>query len=300
MLVLEGADGCGQMLRGVPPRAATPTLRCDIHLESWAGLDRTARDAQRNNHEKENKEKGKEDLEGMVRVKKKVKARVKEVKVKVKEAKEAKEKEKKVKKSREAKCMPPEQFRGWRTGNDTVQCKHSILGLGRAQRWKGEHHEKEKKESERRESESRQTSEAWRCTWLSDVFLGMLASLVDVTAFSRRTCSLPAGHEDTVADSVLTLLDAATNDLAQLIMHLDLKVTPGTPTPAKGPIVPSLDPSSPCGRMPSCVLSPMPQADMIGWLTVNMSPPRVSLPARALRGDIPALPHDDAIPMPVT
>ncbi|KAJ7126033.1 hypothetical protein C8R44DRAFT_733950 [Mycena epipterygia] len=44
--------------------------------------------------------------------------------------------------------------------------------------------------------------------------------------------------EDTAADGVLTLLDAATNDLAQLITHLDLEATPGTPSPARGPIVP--------------------------------------------------------------
>ncbi|KAJ6577467.1 hypothetical protein B0H19DRAFT_561509 [Mycena capillaripes] len=44
--------------------------------------------------------------------------------------------------------------------------------------------------------------------------------------------------EDSVADGVLTLLDAATNDLAQLITHLDLEATPGTPSPGRGPIVP--------------------------------------------------------------
>ncbi|KAJ7115597.1 hypothetical protein C8R43DRAFT_1038570 [Mycena crocata] len=47
--------------------------------------------------------------------------------------------------------------------------------------------------------------------------------------------------EDTPADGVLTLLDAATNDLAQLITHLNLEATPGTPSPARGPIVPRND-----------------------------------------------------------
>jgi hypothetical protein len=37
---------------------------------------------------------------------------------------------------------------------------------------------------------------------------------------------------------VLTLLDAATNDLAQLITHLDLEGTPMTPSPGRGPIIP--------------------------------------------------------------
>ncbi|KAJ7620088.1 hypothetical protein FB45DRAFT_839417 [Roridomyces roridus] len=48
----------------------------------------------------------------------------------------------------------------------------------------------------------------------------------------------PRGATDG-ADNVLNLLDAATNDLAQLINHLDLEATPGnTPSPARAPIVP--------------------------------------------------------------
>ncbi|KAJ7473614.1 hypothetical protein B0H11DRAFT_2036563 [Mycena galericulata] len=54
-----------------------------------------------------------------------------------------------------------------------------------------------------------------------------------------RSKSRPRGIiDDVTADGVLTLLDAATNDLAQLITHLDLEATPGTPSPARGPIVP--------------------------------------------------------------
>ncbi|KAJ7667434.1 hypothetical protein B0H17DRAFT_254379 [Mycena rosella] len=55
--------------------------------------------------------------------------------------------------------------------------------------------------------------------------------------------------EDTPADGVLTLLDAATNDLAQLVTHLGLEATPGTPSPARGPIVPRKEwQDSPTGK----------------------------------------------------
>ncbi|KAJ6511227.1 hypothetical protein DFH09DRAFT_999601 [Mycena vulgaris] len=55
--------------------------------------------------------------------------------------------------------------------------------------------------------------------------------------------------EDTPADGVLNLLDAATNDLAQLITHLDLEATPGTPSPSRGPIVPRKEwQESPTGK----------------------------------------------------
>ncbi|KAJ7459292.1 hypothetical protein FB451DRAFT_1046300 [Mycena latifolia] len=55
--------------------------------------------------------------------------------------------------------------------------------------------------------------------------------------------------EDTAADGVLTLLSAATNDLAQLITHLDLEATPGTPSPARGHIVPRKEwQDSPTGK----------------------------------------------------
>ncbi|KAJ7132975.1 hypothetical protein C8R46DRAFT_1048292 [Mycena filopes] len=55
--------------------------------------------------------------------------------------------------------------------------------------------------------------------------------------------------EDTPADGVLTLLDAATNDLAQLITHLNLDATPGTPSPARGAIVPRKEwQDSPTGK----------------------------------------------------
>ncbi|KAJ6514305.1 hypothetical protein C8R47DRAFT_962300 [Mycena vitilis] len=54
-----------------------------------------------------------------------------------------------------------------------------------------------------------------------------------------RGKSRPRGIiEDSAADGVLNLLDAATNDLAQLITHLDLEATPGTPSPGRGPMVP--------------------------------------------------------------
>ncbi|KAF7339245.1 hypothetical protein MVEN_02002300 [Mycena venus] len=66
----------------------------------------------------------------------------------------------------------------------------------------------------------------------------------------RAVKSRPRGIiEDTAADGVLTLLDAATNDLAQLITHLDLEATPGTPSPGRGPIVPRAEwQESPTGK----------------------------------------------------
>ncbi|KAJ7042702.1 hypothetical protein C8F04DRAFT_1176309 [Mycena alexandri] len=55
--------------------------------------------------------------------------------------------------------------------------------------------------------------------------------------------------EDAPADGVLTLLDAATNDLAQLITHLNLDATPGTPSPARGTFVPRKEwQDSPTGK----------------------------------------------------
>ncbi|KAJ7785840.1 hypothetical protein B0H16DRAFT_1354701 [Mycena metata] len=55
--------------------------------------------------------------------------------------------------------------------------------------------------------------------------------------------------EDAPADGILTLLDAATNDLAQLITHLNLDATPGTPSPAKGAFVPRKEwQDSPTGK----------------------------------------------------
>ncbi|KAJ6505350.1 hypothetical protein C8R45DRAFT_861122 [Mycena sanguinolenta] len=44
--------------------------------------------------------------------------------------------------------------------------------------------------------------------------------------------------EDAAADGVLQLLDAATNDLAQLITHLNLEGTPATPSPSRGHLIP--------------------------------------------------------------
>ncbi|KAK7014020.1 hypothetical protein R3P38DRAFT_2720656 [Favolaschia claudopus] len=49
----------------------------------------------------------------------------------------------------------------------------------------------------------------------------------------------PRGIVENGADSVLNLLDAATNDLAQLITHLDLEGTPAnTPSPGRVPMIP--------------------------------------------------------------
>ncbi|KAJ7088519.1 hypothetical protein B0H15DRAFT_841620 [Mycena belliarum] len=69
-------------------------------------------------------------------------------------------------------------------------------------------------------------------------------------ALLGRAKSRPRGIiEDTAGDGVLTLLDAATNDLAKLITHLDLEGTPGTPSPGRGPIVPRKEwQDSPTGK----------------------------------------------------
>ncbi|KAJ6601498.1 hypothetical protein B0H10DRAFT_2319721 [Mycena sp. CBHHK59/15] len=204
-----------------------------------------------------------------------------------------------------------------------------------------EKEKKEKKESERRERESRQTSEGRRRTPLSDAFPGMSASLVDVAAFVGGGEDAVGPRLERVADagspapasglgghapcprglkirrrtvSVLTLLDAATNDLAQLITHLDLEATPGTPTPAKGPIVPRKEwEDSPTGKSktlrPSMgsVISLRPYAQLRAltnaasrhdWMADGQHVSASCVPARALRGDVPAPPHDDAVPEP--
>ncbi|KAJ6619274.1 hypothetical protein B0H10DRAFT_2216971 [Mycena sp. CBHHK59/15] len=227
------------------------------------------------------------------------------------------------------------------SSGSSVRWAEEVVDRVRGGKEKERAEKKEKKESERREKESRRTSEGRRRTPLSDVFPGMSASrrsstsqrlsattdghghgddeedyeILTATPVKRprvRPVSedlllgkgkiRPRGiHEDTAADSVLTLLDAATNDLAQLITHLDLEATPGTPSPAKGLIVPRKEwEDSPTGKSKTLrpimgsvsSLRPYAQlraptnahADMIGqqiapWPTINMSPPRASPPA---------------------
>ncbi|KAJ6601488.1 hypothetical protein B0H10DRAFT_1958501 [Mycena sp. CBHHK59/15] len=151
-----------------------------------------------------------------------------------------------------------------------------------------EKEKKEKKESERRERESHQMSEGRRRTPLSDAFPGMAC--------------------------ILTWLDATTNNLAQLITHLDLEATPGTPTPAKGPIIPHKEwEDSPTGKSktlrPSMgyVISLRPYAQLRAltnaasrhdWMVDSQHVSASCVPACTLRGDVPAPPHDDAVPEP--
>ncbi|KAJ7939724.1 hypothetical protein B0H13DRAFT_2300424 [Mycena leptocephala] len=77
--------------------------------------------------------------------------------------------------------------------------------------------------------------------------------------------------EDTATDgNVLTLLDAATNDLAQLITQLNLNATLGTPSPGRGFIgrrATRARPSARCARTPRAIAKAPPNPTPNDYIT---------------------------------